>query len=161
MGFLDNLKGSLSQGADRVKFEAEKLQKTNRIRSEIGDLQTQIATNFGMLGQRAYELQKQGQINVAEIGSLTQMIDDLQTRLQSLSQELEQAQVEQFQPQPQPMQQPSYPAQSVPIDQQPQYPAPVPSAPPPATAGGACPSCGTALSPDSAFCPNCGTRVEA
>ena len=35
MGFLDNLKGSISQGADRVKFETEKIQRTGRLRYKV------------------------------------------------------------------------------------------------------------------------------
>lgn len=83
MGFLDNLKGTLSQGVDRAKFEADKLQRTSRVRSDIGDMQQQIATNYGLLGQRAYELHQQGVLTAPEVTSLVNLINDLQARLTS------------------------------------------------------------------------------
>ncbi len=158
MGFLDNLKGTLSQGADRVKFETEKLQSTGRLRNEVGDLQQQIATNFGQMGQRAYELHSQGQITAPEIGSLAQIINDLQARLASTQQELERVQGEQFEPAP--------PAQPVYPPQQPYAAATPPHGvptPPEAVDGGmyACPSCGFKLPMGSAFCPECGARISA
>lgn len=166
MGFLDNLKGTLSQGADRVKFETEKLQRTGRLRNEIGDLQQQIGTNFGQLGQRAYELHNQGQISAPEIGSLVQIVNDLQARLNAIQQELDRVQNEQFEA-IQPPAQPPYGQQ--PYGQVPQqYGAPdtpsqgMPTPPQPVDAGMyACPSCGFKLPVGSAFCPECGARVNA
>jgi hypothetical protein len=178
MGFLDNLKGSISQGADRVKFETEKIQRTGRLRNEVGDLQQQIATNFGQLGQRAYELHAQGQISAPEVGSLVQMINDLQSRLAATQQELERVQNEQFVGAPPAA--PSQPAydpnqqyapqqqygqqQYVPQDDPNAAPAPAygVTPPQPVDAGQyACPSCGYKLPAGSAFCPECGARVNA
>jgi hypothetical protein len=169
MGFLDNLKGTLSQGADRVKFETEKMQRTGRLRNEVGDLQQQIATNFGQLGQRAYELHHQGQITAPEIGSLAQIINDLQSRLGATQQELDRVQNEQFeasQPPAPPQAQAPY---AQPYGEQPPAYAPpatppqgVPTPPEPVDAGMyACPSCGFKLPMGSAFCPECGARVSA
>ena len=176
MGFLDNLKGTLSQGADRVKFETEKLQSTGRLRNEVGDLQQQVATNFGQLGQRAYELHQQGQISAPEVGSLVQIINDLQGRLAATQRELERVQNEQFvasapdqaaqQPYAPP---PMYgdPNAAPPQQYDPHYGAPTMppygvTPPQPVDAGQyACSSCGYKLSPGSAFCPECGARVNS
>ena len=166
MGFFDNLKGTLSQGADRVKFETEKLQSTGRLRNEVGDLQQQIATNFGQMGQRAYELHHQGQITAPEIGSLAQIINDLQGRLAATQQELDRVQSEQFEPTPPPAQ-PQQPYGQQPYAQQQSSPAVTPPqgvpTPPEAVDAGmyACPSCGFKLPMGSAFCPECGARVSA
>ena len=170
MGFLDNLKGTLSQGADRVKFETDKIQRTGRLRNEVGDLQQQVSTNFGQLGQRAYELHQQGQITAPEVGSLVQIINDLQARLAATQQELDRVQNEQFvAPAPdQPTQQPYAPPpfygdpNATPPQQ---YPPTTPSygvTPPQAVDAGqyACPSCGYKLPAGSAFCPECGARVN-
>lgn len=158
MGFLDNLKETFNQGADRVRFETDKMQRSGRLRNEISDVQQQIATNFGQLGQRAYELFKQNAINAPEVGSLAQLIDDLQNRLTTLQQELEGVQKLQFEATspPPPQQQAGFPPQQVPIQQE--YVTP----PEPVDAGAyACVSCGFSLSPGVAFCPNCGARVSA
>ncbi len=176
MGFLDNLKGSLSQGADRVKFETDKIQRTGRLRNEVGDLQQQVATNFGQLGQRAYELHQQGHLSAPEVGSLVQIINDLQGRLAATQQELERVQNEQFvATQPEQPLQPQYappPLYGDPNAMPPQQYDPqsgAPSTPPygvtppqPVDAGQyACPSCGYKLPVGSAFCPECGARVNA
>lgn len=181
MGFLDNLKGTLSQGVDRAKFEADKLQRTSRVRSDIGDMQQQIATNYGLLGQRAYELHQQGVLTAPEVTSLVNLINDLQARLTSAQAELERAQNEQFvavqTPPP-----PAYPqpyAPSVPPQQAP-YAPPVEaqnyvpptsyappseaSATPPVDSGAIpierlCPSCGFKVAGQAVFCPECGARL--
>lgn len=151
MGFLDNLKETFSQGADRVRFETDKLQRTNRLRNEVGDIQQQIATNFGQLGERAYDLFRQSSIQAPEIGSLAQVIDDLQARLHTLQQELDQVQKTQFEGAEAP---PA--AQDVPVEQ------PMATPPTPVDAGMyACAGCGFSLAPGAAFCPNCGARVAA
>ena len=162
MGFLDNLKETFSQGADRVKYETEKVQRVSRLRSEVGDLQQQIATNFGQLGQRAFELNKQGQLQAPEVASLVQLIEDLQRRLQATEQQLEQVQNEQFVPEQTPATpqspQPTYQNQPITIDRE---QAQQVNPPQPVDAGQyACDQCGTHLSADAAFCPNCGNRVN-
>ena len=48
MGFLDNVGKSFSQGVDRAKFAADKLQRQNKIKSEISELQRQIEANEGI-----------------------------------------------------------------------------------------------------------------
>lgn len=169
MGFLDNLKGTISQGADRVKFEAEKLQKTNRLRGEVGDLQQQINTNFGQLGQRAYELHAKGEISAPEIGSLVQIVNDLQQRLVATQQELERSQNEQYvqdlnlpNPAPQPPQPGGHGAPSGHYAGPQPGPEAGPVPPQPVEAGMyACTSCGFSLPAGSAFCPNCGARLNA
>lgn len=179
MGFLDNLKGSLSQTADRAKYEMDKMQQTGRLRNEVSDLQQQVDTNFRQLGMRAYELHRQAQISAPELGSLVQIISDLQSQLTIKQQELDQVQSEQFEAtQGQPHQQAAPPQSYGPPPQEQQwqsappandvltgatgYATPVPTPPQPVDAGMyACPSCGTKLDADSVFCPNCGAKVSA
>ncbi len=159
MGFLDNLRDTLSQGAERVKFETDKIQRTGRLRNEINDLQQQIATNFGQLGQRAYELNKQGTLDAPEVASIVQLIDELQGRLSATQQQLEQAQNEQYEAQQQQSAPPAPPLQQIPFDANAQD---QPTAPTAVDAGPyACSQCGTQLSPDAAFCPNCGKNLNA
>ena len=177
MGFLDNLKGTLSQGVDRAKFEADKLQRVQRIRNDINDMHQQIGTNYGQLGQRAYELFNQGKLDEPEIASLAQIINDLNARLQAANQELERAQNEQFQPeayqqpygQP-PPQQYGQPQQYAPpppqqYGQPPQYGYTPPSTPPqgvpaqPDADSKTCSACGFKASSEAVFCPECGNRM--
>jgi hypothetical protein len=151
MGFLDNIGKSLSQGVDRAKFEAEKLQRTQRIKGELSDLQRQVETNLRQLGERALELHRSGQIQAPEIGSLAQMLDQLMDQQNAKQAELTAAQNDSFEaqppPQPQAYQQPGY---------QQGY-----QQPPQQAASGtiSCPSCNISLPANAAFCANCGARI--
>jgi len=96
MRFLDNLGKSLSTGAERVKFEADKFQRTSRISGEISNLRSQVETNLRQLGERALELYQQGSLTAPEIASLAQIIAQLRDQQTAKEQELEQANAETF-----------------------------------------------------------------
>ncbi|GIV96512.1 MAG: zinc ribbon domain-containing protein [Herpetosiphonaceae bacterium] len=145
MGFLDNLGKTISQGVDRAKFEAEKLQRTNRIKGEINDLQQQIETNLRQLGERAMELHRQGSLQAPEIGSLVQMIEQLQTQIAAKQSELTAVQNETFE------QQAGARGQQAESQHQAQ----------PGASTISCPTCGTALPAGAAFCGNCGARIQS
>ena len=154
MGFLDNLSKSISQGVDRAKFEAEKFQKTTRLQGEVNEFRRQIDTKLSELGQKAYELQRAGQIQSASLAELATAVDQLRSALVVKEEELKQSQAEVFiEP---PLGTPASPgqAQQVPIS----YEAPVPPPPAPA-ATKSCGVCGFTMPGTAMFCPNCGTRV--
>ena len=96
MRFLDNLGKSLSTGAERVKFEADKFQRTSRISGEISNLRSQVETNLRQLGERAMELYQQGSLTAPEIASLAQIIEQLREQQTAKERELEQANTETF-----------------------------------------------------------------
>ncbi len=167
MGFLDNLSKTLSTGTDRVKFEAEKFQRTTKISGEITNLKAQLDTNLRQLGERTLELYQQGVVTAPEVASLAQIMTQLGAQLAAKEHELDEAQKASFEPAPEVV--PST-SQQVPITAEPAALPPTPhsvSAPSsvsvPPVAGGAtpyaCASCGYSLPQSSAFCPNCGARV--
>lgn len=100
MGFLDNLSKSLSSGTERVKFEADKFQRTSKISGDISNLNSQIETNTRQLGERALELYQQGTITAPEVASLAQIIGQLREQRTAKEQELTDAQNAQFEGQP-------------------------------------------------------------
>lgn len=157
MGFLDQISKTISQGVDRAKFEAEKFQRTTRIQGELNDLRRQVNEKLIELGQRAYDLQRSGQINSATIADLSRQVDQLHSQAVNKEEELKQAQSDMYIEPAVPPSPP--PSQSVPINYEtptPQ-PPPRPAASPPATK--ACPSCSFQMPGTAMFCPNCGARV--
>lgn len=96
MRFLDNIGKSLTSGAERVKYEADKFQRTSRISGEISNLRSQAETNLRQLGERALELYQQGTLQAPEIASLAQIIAQLREQQTAKEQELEQANAETF-----------------------------------------------------------------
>lgn len=157
MGLLDNISKTIQQGVDRAKFEAEKFQKTTRLQGEVSEFKRQLDAKLMELGQRAYDLQRAGQINAPSIAQLSATVDQLRAALLAKEEELNQAQADNF-PEP-PTASPPAPAQQVPIS----YEAPTVITPPasqeaaPAQKG--CPNCGFQMPGTAMFCPNCGTRV--
>ena len=153
MGILDNLSKSISQGVDRAKFEADKFQKTTKIQGELNELQSQLTTKRGELGQRAYELFRAGQISAPSISALAQVMDDLQSAIVLKEEELKEAQLVNYTPQPAATP-PTPAAQQVPI-------AVEQAAPAPQSATKSCPTCGFQMPSSALFCPSCGSRVGA
>ncbi len=147
MGLLDQLSKTISQVSDRARFEAEKFQKTTRLQAEINELRRQIDQKLVEIGQRAYDLQRAGQIHAPSLAELAAAIDHLRATLVTREEELKQAQNEVY---VEPTAPPSpAPVQSVPVSE----------APPPAAGPKICPNCGFQMPSTAIFCPSCGTRV--
>jgi hypothetical protein len=155
MGFLDQISKQITQGVDRAKFEAEKFQKTTRLQGEVNEFRRQVDTKLAELGQRAYELQRAGQINSPTLAEIATAIDQMRGQLLAKEEDLKSAQAEIFvEPPPMPGSPPPAgpsPAQQVPIS----YEAP----PAPAPTTKACGVCNFQMPASAMFCPNCGTRV--
>ncbi|OAN44341.1 hypothetical protein A6A03_17135 [Chloroflexus islandicus] len=150
MGLLDQLSKTISQVGDRAKFEAEKFQKTTRLQGEINELRRQIDQKLLELGQRAYDLQRAGQIHAPTLAELAAALDQLRAILVAREEELKQAQNEVY-IEPTPVTPPAPTVQSVPISE----------APPTAAGPKTCPQCGFQMPATAIFCPSCGTRVSS
>ncbi len=149
MGLLDQLSKTISQVGDRAKFEAEKFQKTTRLQGEINELRRQIDQKLLELGQRAYDLQRAGQIHAPTLAELAATLDQLRATLVAREEDLKQAQNEVY-IEPAPVTPPPAPTvQSVPIGE----------APPTAAGPKICPQCRFQMPATAIFCPSCGTRV--
>ncbi len=167
MGFLDNISKTLSQGLDRAKFEADKLQRVMRLQSELGEVQKQIDMRRMECGDRAMDLYRAGQISSPTIGDLVASLDALRASLILKEEELKRAQGDNF-IEPTPSMPSSSYTQQVPISVETPRPAAPPPAPPaasaapaPGAAAKACPNCQFQMPATAIFCPNCGTRVPA
>lgn len=154
MSFFDKISKTITQGVDRAKFEAEKFAKTTKLQSEVSDYQRQLNEKMVELGQRAYDLQRAGQISAPSIADLSRTVDQLRASLLAKEEELRAAQNENF-IEPLGSYTPPPPApQQVPIET-------APPPPPRSTSSGpkSCPNCGFSMPGSAMFCPNCGTRV--
>jgi len=158
MGFLDQISKTLSQGVDRAKFEADKFQKTTRLQGEVNEFRRQIDAKLMEMGQRAYDLQRAGQISAPSISEMAAAVDHLRSSLVAKEEELKVSQNDVFidptggTPAP-------APTQSVPITYDSPPVVTPPAAPPPVTGLKSCASCGFQMPSSAMFCPNCGSRV--
>lgn len=148
MDIFGNLNKTLSQGLDRARFEAERLQKTLRLQSEISELKRQIDAKRQELGERAFELYKAGQIQSPTLGTLVQSVDALRSQITLKEEELKQAQDEEYMDPPQASGQPPAASQAAPPPQ-------------PSADTRACPNCHFIMPRNARFCPQCGARVSA
>ncbi len=168
MSFIDQIGKSIAQGVDRAKFEADKFQKTSRLQGEIQNLQRELDNQFIQLGQRAYDLQRAGQINAPSVATMAHAVDDIRANIIKLEEQLKAVQVENYEGGPET----PLPAQSIPIthvpdaqspqsssrNQPPSYQQPA-SLPPTMSGKKACPACNFQMPLHAVFCPNCGFRV--
>ncbi len=168
MGFLDQLSKSITQGVDRARFEAEKFQRTTRIQGEITDLKRQINEQLIEIGQRAYELNRAGQIPSQTITDMAQTIDRLKSGVVVKEEELRAAKAEIFVEEPEmpsstPDQSPPSPMPTSPPPAAPTSPETTssPAAPPASTSTKVCPYCSFQMPITAMFCPNCGARVAS
>ncbi len=148
MGLLDQLSKTIAQVSDRAKFEAEKFQKTTRLQGEINELRRQIDQKLIALGQRAYELQRTGQIHAPSLAEFTTALDQLWATLVAREEELKQVQNEVY-VEPATAMPPPPTVQSVPISEAPSVQA----------GPKICQQCGFQMPATAIFCPSCGIRV--
>lgn len=158
MGFLDQISKTLTQGVDRAKFEADKFQKTTRLQGEVNEFRRQIDAKLMEMGQRAYDLQRAGQISAPSIGELSAAIDQLRSSLVAKEEELKVAQNDVF-VEPTGGMAPPPASSQVPIDYSAPPAAPAPAASAAPTAQKACTNCGFQMPATAMFCPSCGTRA--
>ncbi len=151
MGFLDQIGKTFTQGVDRAKFEAEKFQKTTRLQGEVNEFRRQLDAKLMELGQRAYDLQRAGQISAPSISEMSAAVDQLRATVVAKEEELKLSQNDVF---IEPMPSPGTPPQQVAIT----YDTPV-AGPPPAAGLRACASCGFQMPATAMFCPSCGART--
>jgi hypothetical protein len=161
MSFIDNFTKKVTQGVERAKFEAEKIQRTLRLETELGDLKKQVDGKRLEFGDRALELYRAGMIQSPTLGALLREIESFQQKVTLKEEELKLAQADQF---VDPVVPTPPTAQSVPVSVEPSptsYSVPPAAASRPAVATGmrTCPNCQFQMPNTAVFCPSCGTRV--
>ena len=162
MSFIDNISKKISEGVERAKFEAEKVQRTMSLQSELGDLKRQLDGKRMEFGDRSLELYRAGKIQSPTLGEIMRAMEQLQVAITLKQEELKLAQGNSY-VEPPPSGPP--PAQNVPVSVAP--PTPPPSQAPqgaqarPGAMPGTkvCPTCNFQMPSTAMFCPNCGLRI--
>jgi hypothetical protein len=153
--------GRLKSGAEKVAFEADKMNRLNRAKGELEKIKNQIQAQYTKLGEMYYGQRETTGITGPAYDDICQAIADLENQVQIKNEDIQHISAEVFtpqgaQPQPQPVPQP---------EPTPTASAPIQSAPPsqtttPISAAKYCPNCGTQIPPETKFCPECGTKIQ-
>jgi len=148
--------GKLKSGAEKVAFEAEKMNKQNRAKGELGQIKSQIQTQFAKLGEMVYTQRASIGATDPAFNEIFQSITDLEHQVDSKNEEIQRINAETFavpgtQPAPQPVAAPAAAAPSQPAT--PTAPVPAPSA------TKFCPNCGKENLATAKFCTDCGTNL--
>ncbi len=151
--------GKLKSGAEKVAFEAEKMNRLNRAKGELDKIKNQVQAQYSKLGEMYYTQHETLGVTGPAYDEICQVIKDLQAQVSSKNEEVQRINAEVFTPQgAQPVAQPApAPAQAAPATIQ-----ATPSATPSPTAGTTkfCSNCGTEIPAETKFCTNCGTKVS-
>jgi hypothetical protein len=151
--------GKLKSGAEKVAFEADKMNRLNKAKGELEKLKSQVQAEFVKLGEIYYNDRQSGAVTGPEYDELCATISDLVQQVEAKTGEVQRIDGETYgTPAPQPA------AASVFGQAQPQAQAATaqPAAtPPPAAAKTTkfCPNCGTEIPIETKFCTNCGSKV--
>ena len=160
----------LRKGLDRIGFEADKLLRSNRIRSEASRLQDQADEKIFGIGTKVMEMAERGVALEPELQALVSQVKRLEAEIGRKKKEIEAVNSEAWtEPEPPPALRPA-PAQHA-------LPPPNPrrqavkqehaSTKSAAKSEGAgqdaerfCPVCKASVRPQAAFCANCGYRLS-
>lgn len=165
----------LRKGLDRIGFEADKLLRTNRIRSEATRLQEQADEKLFGIGAKVMELSERGTALEPELQALVSQVKKLEAELGRKKKELEALNAESWtEPEPPPALRPApaKPALQAPSQSRQsggqqgnkqerpgRKPAPSSSPPPAQEAERTCPVCKAQVRPQAVFCASCGYRL--
>ncbi|HEX9989005.1 MAG TPA: zinc ribbon domain-containing protein [Chloroflexia bacterium] len=140
----------IRRGFDKVSFEADKMMRAGRVRSEATRIRKQADQEIMELGERVLELESSGKAIDPELRPLVDSIRVLHAQLAGKNKEIEEINAEVWvAPPPPPTQLPDA------------SPVPQLRAGESHQAGpGICPNCNSELRRSSAFCPNCGLKIQ-
>lgn len=159
---LSGLGYSIRKGLDRVGFEADKMLRTNRIKTETQRLQRQSSKLMSEISEKVLELEAEGAELEPTLQALVNQVRALRKKLAEKAKEVEMINSEQWL-EPPPPDTPVLQGQAKPLAlppgerpevkyveqvDRPEKPRPKP-----------CPNCGGPLRPNSVFCPNCGYKL--
>jgi len=143
--------GKLKSGAGKVAFEAEKMARLTKAKSELEGIKDQIRTQYAKIGELYYSRRTTSGVTGPEFDAVCQAIADLERQLQAKNDEVQKINAESFET----------PGAAVPIQPPQTTPAvnPIPSPPPTPPTGRFCPNCGKPIEPGVKFCPDCGQNL--
>jgi hypothetical protein len=155
---LSGLGYTIRKGLDRVSFEADKLLRTNRVKSESQRLQRQANKLMGEISEKVLELEAQEAELEPSLQALVTQVRTIRKKLADKAKEVEtiggEAWIE-----PPPAEGQVLTGQARPVALPPGE-APTSTGERPETSNSnPCPNCGGPLRPMSIFCPNCGHKL--
>lgn len=147
---MSDFLGKLKSGAGKVAFEAEKMARLTKARSELDKVSDQIRVQYAKIGEMYYTRRGTTGVTGPEFDAICQTIADLEQQAKVKNEEVQKINAEAFETQNAPAQ----PPQPAPA----QY---TPPTPPPAAAPAAkfCPNCGKQVESSVKFCPDCGQSL--
>jgi len=156
---MSDIFGRLKSSAEKVAFEADKMSRLSRARSEVDKLKAQLQADYAKLGEKYYTEHQSSGVTDAEFDELCQAITDMQQQVDAKLAEVQMIDAETYGAS---VAQPA--AQPAPTQAQPQVdPAQVSPTPPITPAAPKttrfCPNCGSELPLETKFCTNCGSKV--
>lgn len=155
MSFLDRLSRAVTSTVDKGKRELDQMQRINRIKGEIRDLEKKIA-DLGTQRQAAVVQIGTQALDMLRAGSLTS--PELQPLVDQIAQFEQEAAAHQVT-----IKEKEAAIEAIKAEDRAPAPAPAAAGPAPAPpapqAGAFCPQCGGALQPGAAFCAQCGTKL--
>ncbi len=155
--------GKLKSGAEKVAFEADKLNRLNRAKNELEKLKSQVQAHYAKLGELYFNQRNTMGVTGPAYDDICQAITDLDQQIEAKNADIQQISSETFgQQTPQPQAQPASSEVQPPATQAPAQPSAeyTPQPPPaPVAAVKFCPNCGKELPAGIKFCPDCGTKV--
>ena len=155
---LSGLGFTIRKGFDRVSFEADKMLRTNRVKSESQRLQKQANKLMGDISEKVLELEAEGAELEPSLQALVNEVRALRKKLAEKAREVELISTEAWIEPPPPEAQ-VLTGQSRPVALPPGNPSASKAEQPETPKSKPCPSCGGPLRPNSIFCPNCGYKL--
>jgi hypothetical protein len=152
--------GKLKTGADKMAFEADKMSRLSRAKSDLEKIKMLVQTQYSKLGELYYNQRGTAGVTGPAFDEICQAIMDLDQQIESKNAEIQRISVEIYsphvtQPTPQPV---SGPVESVSTSNPIQ--STTSSTPMPAVATTKfCPNCGKEMPVATKFCPDCGTKM--
>ncbi|HEY0069172.1 MAG TPA: zinc ribbon domain-containing protein [Chloroflexia bacterium] len=161
----------LRKGLDRIGFEADKLLRANRIRSEAGRLQEQTDEQIFAIGTKVMEMAERGVALEPELQTLVSQVKRLEAEIGRKKKEIETVSSETWtEPEPPPalrpaparpaLQPPNQRRQAVKHEHASPKSDPAHSQGAEQDANRFCPACKASVRPQAAFCANCGYRLS-
>lgn len=143
--------GKLKSGAGKVAFEAEKMARLTKAKSELEGIKDQIRSQYAKIGELYYTRRTTSGVTGPEFDAVCQAIAGLEKQFQTKNDEVLKINAESFET--------TGAAVPVPSPQAPPAVNTMPTPPPVAPAGKFCPNCGKQVEPGVKFCPDCGQNL--
>jgi hypothetical protein len=160
--YMSDFFGKLKSGAEKVAFEAEKMNRLNRAKGDLEKLKNQIQAQFTKLGEMYYNQRENTGVTGPAYDDICQSIADLDKQVDAKNEDIQRIGAEVFTPQgTQPQPQPAPSPQSTTAELSPTETTPASPPTSPVAAAKFCPNCGTEIPPETKFCPECGTKIQA